>query len=131
MHSRYENLKFFIREDIIGNVQRLSPVFDERMQELSDKYKCLKQYRAIGLFGAFDVQDASGGIPKLQHQPAKDENVFQAYKRAYAEAGLVGLHRYPHIHSAPPLVINREELEDGFDRLDRAISVLDHELSKQ
>ena len=48
--------------------------------------------------------------------------------QAYGEAGLVGLHRYPHIHSAPPLCISEDELVDGFDRLDRALYVLDDEL---
>jgi hypothetical protein len=40
----------------------------------------------------------------------------------------VGLHRYPHIHSAPPLIITEKELLDGFDRLDEALCVLDEEL---
>jgi len=41
---------------------------------------------------------------------------------------LVGLHRYPHIHCAPPLSITEDELIDGFERLDRALDVLDEAL---
>lgn len=50
------------------------------------------------------------------------------YKKAYRAEGLVGLHRYPHIHCAPPLNISEEELIDGFERLDRALCVLDEAL---
>ena len=96
------------------------------MQRLADRHPCIKQYRNIGLFGCFDVQDITGSNPKLQHEAAHE--AFHKYKKAYHENGLVGLHRYPHIHCAPPLVINERELMDGFDRLDRAISVLDDSL---
>jgi len=126
--AAYENLKYFISEDVLGNVQRIAPLFERHMQELESKHGCIKQYRAIGLFGCFDVQDPNGANPKLQHEPPVNPEAFAAYKKAYAEAGLVGLHRYPHIHSAPPLVINEEELADGFDRLDQALTVLNRSL---
>lgn len=115
-----------MEHDIIGHVQQLAPIFQERMQHLADRHPCIKQYRAIGLFGCLDVQDVNGGNPKLQHEPAHE--AFHKYKRAYKDAGLIGLHRYPHIHCAPPLVISAVELRDGFDRLDRALSVLDDSL---
>ena len=96
------------------------------MRDIAAKHPSIKQYRSIGLFGCFDVQDISGANPKLQHEAAHE--AFAKYKQAYQENGLVGLHRYPHIHSAPPLNIEEDQLMDGFDRLDRAISVLDDAL---
>lgn len=122
----YENIKYLIQNDIIGRVQKLAPHFEGHMKRLADEHPCIKQYRAIGLFGCFDVQDLQGGNPKLQHEVAHD--AFHKYRAAYTENGLVGLQRYPHIHSAPPLVISEAELADGFDRLGRSISVLDDAL---
>lgn len=122
----YENVKYIIQNDIVGRVQRLAPLFESGMQRLADDHPCIKQYRAIGLFGCLDVQDVFGANPKLQHEAAHE--AFSKYKKAYAENGLVGLHRYPHIHCAPPLVITENELLDGFDRLSRAVSVLDDAL---
>ncbi|GAX15820.1 hypothetical protein FisN_3Lh267 [Fistulifera solaris] len=124
--TAYEAVKFLIQNDIVGHVQHLAPIFEANMQRLADQHPCIKQYRAIGLFGCFDVQDLTGAIPKLQHEPAHD--AFHKYKQAYHEAGLVGLHRYPHVHCSPPLVITEDELLDGFDRLSTAITVLDDAL---
>ena len=39
--------------------------------------------------------------------------------------GVIGFVRPPLLHCAPPLVITEEELRDGFDRVDRALGVLD------
>ena len=124
--TSYEVIKYILQEDIVGRVQRLEPVFQKEMQRIANAHPCIKQFRAIGLFGCFDVQDIKGNNPKLQHEPAHE--AFNKYKKAYAENGLVGLHRYPHVHCAPPLVISQDELLDGFDRLDRALYVLDDAL---
>jgi len=124
--AAYEAVKHILKADIVGHVQTLAPIFEEEMQRLANKHPCIKQYRAIGLFGCLDVQDIQGNNPKLQHEAAHE--AFLKYKQAYKENGLVGLHRYPHIHCAPPLVISEEEMRDGFQRLDNAISVLDDAL---
>jgi taurine---2-oxoglutarate transaminase len=124
--AAYENVKYLIQNDIVGRVQELAPVFDSWMQFLAEEHPCIKQYRAIGLFGCFDVHLPNGDNPKLQHEVAHE--AFRKYQQAYAKNGLVGLHRYPHIHCAPPLIITESELFDGFHRLDRALRVLDESL---
>jgi taurine--2-oxoglutarate transaminase len=96
------------------------------MEKLAQDHPCIKQYRSIGLFGCLDVHEPTGAIPKLQHETA--HSAFHKYKDAYRQNGLVGLHRYPHIHCAPPLIISENELIDGFQRLDRSLYVLDAEL---
>lgn len=126
MAVAYENLKYILCNDIVGRVHDMAPLFESCMQELAEKHPCIKQYRSIGLFGCLDVQDRDGSNPRLQHESAHE--AFAAYKKAFAENGLVGLHRYPHIHCAPPLIITEPELVDGFERLDRALTVLDEAL---
>jgi taurine--2-oxoglutarate transaminase len=126
MAVAYENTKYIIQNNIVGRVQSMAPLFEACMQKLADDHPCIKQYRAIGLFGCFDVQEPNGANPKLQHEAAHE--AFHKYKKAYTENGLVGLHRYPHIHCAPPLIISEHELIDGFQRLDRALHVLDEAL---
>jgi adenosylmethionine-8-amino-7-oxononanoate aminotransferase len=122
----YENIKYLLQNDIIGRVQNMAPLFEASMERLAENHPCIKQYRAIGLFGCLDVKQVDGTNPKLQHEAAHE--AFLKYKRAYAENGLAGLHRYPHIHCAPPLSITEDELLDGFDRLDRSLDVLDDAL---
>lgn len=125
----YENIKYLLQNNVVGRAKNMAPVFEECMEKLANDHDCIKQFRCIGLFGCFDVQDINGKIPKLQHEAAHE--AFLKYKEAYLKEGLVGLHRYPHIHCAPPLNIKEEELLDGFQRLGRALHVLDEALGYQ
>jgi len=129
MACAYENVKYLMEQNIVGRVQKLAPVFEENMAQLAATHPSIKQYRAIGLFGCFDVHDVDGSNPKLQHEAPTE--AFLKYKRAYTENGLIGLHRYPHIHVAPPLIINENELNDGFNRHDNALDTLDEALGHE
>lgn len=122
----YENVKFLIKEDVIGHVQRLAPVFESCMKDIAENHPSIKQYRSIGLFGCFDAHLPDGSNPQLQHTPV--DKAFVEYKKAYTANGLIGLLRPPHMHVAPPLVISEEELRDGFDRQDKALYALDEAL---
>jgi len=126
MAVAYENIKYLIENNIVGRSANMAPLFEACMQKLANDHPSIKQYRAIGMFGCFDIQDINGANPKLQHEAAHE--AFHKYKQAFLDNGLVGLHRYPHIHCAPPLSITEEELIDGFQRLDRALDVLDDAL---
>ncbi|GKY93251.1 hypothetical protein MPSEU_000292800 [Mayamaea pseudoterrestris] len=126
MACAYENVKYLIKNDIIGHVQRLAPVVDEQMKNLAENHPSIKQYRSIGLFGCFDVHNPDGSNPQLQHTAV--DKAFVEYKKAYTANGLMGLLRPPHLHVAPPLVISEDELIDGFERQDKALDVLDEAL---
>jgi len=126
MAVSYENTKFLLQNNIVGRTKAMAPLFEACMQQLTEDHPSVKQYRAIGLFGCLDIQDTQGKNPKLQHEAAGE--AFFKYKKAFIDEGLVGLHRFPHVHCAPPLTINEDELIDGFERLDRALHVLDEAL---
>ena len=81
--------------NIVSRVKAMAPLFETCMQRLTENHPCIKQYRAIGLFGCLDVQDVIGKNPKLQHEAAHD--AFHKYKEAFLQEGLVGIHRYPHV----------------------------------
>jgi adenosylmethionine-8-amino-7-oxononanoate aminotransferase len=126
MAVSYENTKYLLENNIVGRTKAMAPLFEACMHQLTEDHPSVKQYRAIGLFGCLDIQDTQGKNPKLQHEAAGE--AFFKYKKAFIDEGLVGLHRFPHVHCAPPLTITEEELIDGFERLDRALYVLDEAL---
>lgn len=122
----YENVKHLIKNDIVGRVQHLAPVFEDCMRTVADNHPSIKQYRSIGLFGCFDAQFPDGSNPQLQH--AALHKAFLEYKKSYADNGLIGLLRPPLLHVAPPLSITEEELIDGFERQNEALYALDDAL---
>lgn len=126
MACAYATIKHIIKNDVIGHVNNLEPVFENAMKTIAENHPCIKQYRSIGMFGCFDVQLPNGSNPQLHHEALNE--AFVKYKKAYSDNGLIGLMRPPQLHVAPPLVISKEELLDGFDRQDRALDVLDEAL---
>ena len=135
--TAYETIKYLLQNNIVQHVQTVALTFRNEMERLATIHPCIKQYRAIGLFGCFDVHDNNGCHPKLPYQTtnttdcsSNDCNMeaYQKYIKAYDDNGLIGLHRYPHIHCAPPLIISDDELHDGFQRLHQALLVLDDAL---
>lgn len=122
----YETVKHVIETDVVGQVQKMAPIFEDSMKQMAENHPSVKQYRAVGLFGCLDTQLPNGENPQLQHTPV--DSAYVQYKKACMENGLIGLLRPPHIHIAPSLIISEEELLDGFDRQDKALDVLDEAL---
>lgn len=79
MACAYENVKYLIKEDIIGHVQRLAPTFEKCMISLAENHPSIKQYRHIGMFGCFDAQSPDGSNPQLQHTAV--DKAFVEYKK--------------------------------------------------
>lgn len=79
MACAYENVKHLIKSDVIGHVQRIAPIFNECMQNLTEKHPSIKQYRHIGMFGCFDAHRPDGSNPQLQHTAV--DKAFVEYKK--------------------------------------------------
>ena len=119
----YESVKYLIEKDLPSRAAQLEEVMVEEMQSIVEKHGSVRQGRAIGLFGCFDLVDEKGTSIQKYQDPMPPK--VQHLKRAMLEEGLIGLFRPPLLHCAPPLVIEEGELRDGFRRLDRALCVLD------
>jgi len=124
MACAYECVKHTVKEDLAGKSAALEPVMVEEMEKLVAKHNSVRQARAIGLFGCLDLVGADGNFIQ-QYQDVQSDKVQEFRKAMFAE-GLWGLFRPPLLHCAPPLIINEEELRDGYARLDRALTTLDH-----
>merc|ERR1719469_544964 len=125
----YEALKFFLDKDLLGHVQNtIQPIMLEEINRLVDKYSCVKQGRVIGAFGCMDLVNPKTGRSLVRLGEPLPEAAMK-YKKAFNAEGLLGFARLPQVHCCPPLIISADELRDGFQRLDRALAVLEAELA--
>jgi len=124
MACAYECVKHIVKENLVANAAALEPIMVEEMGKLVAKHNCVRQARAIGLFGCLDLVGPDGNFIQ-QYQDAPGPKT-QEFRKAMFDEGLWGLFRPPLLHCAPPLIINEEELRDGFERLDRALTKLDY-----
>jgi len=122
----YECVKHMLEVDVVGNAARLEPTMVECTDRLVAEHPSVAQGRAMGLFGCLDLVTPDGRA--MQPLRGPPHAALPAFKRALLDNGVFGLVRPPLLHTAPPLVINEAELRDGFDRVGRALSVLDKQL---
>jgi len=126
MACAYECIKHMLQHDLVGNAARLEPVMRDGFSRLVDRHPSAKRARAIGLFGCIDLTGPDGKY--IQPLAGPMSPAVPAFKEALAAEGVYGFVRPPLLHAAPPLVISEAELRDGFDRVDRALDVLDTQL---
>jgi len=122
----YEVVKHTLRAGLVERAKAFEPQMVAGMQRLLVAHPCVRQARAVGLFGCLDLVGRDGQLlQRLEGPPAPEAAELKA---AMLREGLIGLFRPPHLHCAPPLVISEVELDDGFERLHRALTQLDQRL---
>jgi len=124
MACGYASLKHMLDIDLLNHVKNnVQPILISELDRLVQKHAYAKQARALGAFGCLDLMDPSTGERVMQLGEPMPQNM-QAFKKAFNAEGLIGFLRPPQVHCAPPLIISENELRDGFERLDRALSIL-------
>lgn len=121
----YETVKYMLKEQIVEKVQKLEPVMMQELQTLVLKHDSVRQARNVGLFGCLDLQNPEGKF--IQHLGAPLPPEVQLLRQALRDQGLLALFRPPLLHCCPPLVIQEEQLREGFSMLTKALELLDRE----
>ena len=53
MACAYENVKYLVKNNVIGHTKVLGSVMEREMKRIAENHPSIKQYRSIGLFGCF------------------------------------------------------------------------------
>jgi taurine--2-oxoglutarate transaminase len=94
------------------------------LTDLGEQHPSVGEVRSIGLFGIIElVRDRTTREPLAPFNKSSPEMI--AIRKSILEQGLF---LYTHWHTVliiPPLIIDEEQLEDGFDVLDKALMISD------
>lgn len=121
----YETMKYMVDKDVVGHVKQMEKVLARRMEQLLQRHNCLRQGRVRGLFGAFDLVGKDGQLIQRLFQDPNPEPVLK-FKKRLLENGIFMWVRAPVLHIAPPLIISEAELNTAMDKIDDAMTVMDH-----
>ena len=112
-----KTLEIYERDDIVGQVNSVSPTFQKRLQALGD-HPLAGQARGMGLIGALEL--VADKDSKRSFDPKK---AVGARVAAFAEQEGVILRALGGdiIAICPPLVISESEVDEIFDRFARAL----------
>jgi len=114
-----------IKEDkLVEHAAGMGPVLKRMMTDLGEAHPSVGEVRSIGLFGIIElVKDRRTKEPMAPWNGSSPE--MNALKKYCLDNGLF---LYTHWHTVliiPPLIITEEQLQEGFDILDKALEITD------
>jgi taurine--2-oxoglutarate transaminase len=117
------NIEVLEEEGLVENARRLEPVMKAEMARLQAKHPCMKEGRAIGLFGMIDVQKNARGEPFSPYGKVGPE--MAALTKLFKDKGLLTFVKGSNFTCIPPLCITEAELREGFAIVDEGLAMLD------
>ncbi len=114
-----KNIEILERENILQHVQDVSPYFLERLHALRAS-PIIGDTRGIGLVGCVEGRLTAGDESRL----ALDQKFGARIDEKCEEMGLIVRPLLNMCVFSPPLVITRQQIDDMFDILARAIDIL-------
>ncbi len=118
---------------VLDHVRKMAPYFSKKINELKDKHISVGDVRSIGLFGGVELNiDRNNKMPFNTPQDKIDGKILMVNKVAkYAMEHGVYINTWIlHFIIAPPLIIEKDDLDKGFDIIDGALKIADNEVKK-
>eukprot|EP01132_Coremiostelium_polycephalum_P001466 gene1466-1849_t len=122
--SAYGSLQYFLKNNVLDNVRKMAPILRNHLFELKKKHRCIKNVRSIGLFGIIELQQNAKGDPFVPYN-GPPHPVMTELKKNLINNGLYTLVRWSSFFTNPPLIISKEELDYGFNIIDRCLDKID------
>ncbi|MBL0150325.1 MAG: aminotransferase class III-fold pyridoxal phosphate-dependent enzyme [Ideonella sp.] len=107
-----ETLKIYAERDLVGQVRALAPQMQARLQALRS-HPLVTHARGVGLIGALEI--ARDLAPRVQAVAAEQGLIVRALRDAVAVC--------------PPLIITPAQIDELFDKLGRALDLVQREAS--
>ncbi len=121
------------RLNLLERARRMGEYLGKRLRELEDSHVSVGEVRGLGLFWAVDLAKNKTTKEPFNVQEDKylgrplvvDEVAAEMMKR-----GVYCMSWINHIIVAPPLIIEREEIDQGVNALDKALKIADEKADK-
>ncbi len=122
-----EVLKIYEDEDLISNAAGMGKYIDQQVEQLKQKHPSIGDWRNTGLLGCLElVKNRETKEPMAPFNAKPDEMVVMNKVAArLKELGMYTFVRWNYIFIAPPLCINKEQIDEGLMMISDAVSIAD------
>jgi len=122
-----EVLKIYEDEDLINNAAEMGKYIEEKVAEMALKHPSIGDFRNTGLLGCIElVKNRTSKEPMAPFNAKPDEMVIMNKVAAkIKELGMYTFVRWNYIFIAPPLCINRQQVDEGLSIISQAIAIAD------
>jgi len=123
------NIQVMKQDQIVEHAAAMGPVLKRLLTDLGEAHPSVGEVRSIGLFGILElVKDRQTREPMTPWNSSSPE--MTALRKYCLEHGVF---LYTHWHTVliiPPLIINQEQMAEGFKVLDEALEITDRAVHK-
>lgn len=122
-----EVLKIYEDENLIENAVAMGKYMDAKVEGLKMKHLSIGDWRNTGLLGCIElVKNKKTKEPMAPFNAKPDEmTVMNKVAARLKELGMYTFVRWNYIFVAPPLCINKEQIDEGLAMISEAISIAD------
>jgi taurine--2-oxoglutarate transaminase len=122
-----EVLKIYEDDNLIENAAAMGKYVDEKMEELRKEHPSIGDWRNTGLLGCIElVKNKTTKEPMAPFNAKPDEMaVMNKVAARLKELGMYTFVRWNYIFIAPPLCINKEQIDEGLAMISDAILIAD------
>ena len=126
-----EVLKIYEDEGLIENTVAMGKYIDSEIERMKQKHPSIGDWRNTGLLGCLElVKDRKTKEPMAPFNAKPDEMaVMNKVAARIKDLGMYTFVRWNYIFIAPPLCINKEQVDEGLSIISEAISIADKEIS--
>jgi taurine--2-oxoglutarate transaminase len=122
-----EVLQIYEDENLISNAAEMGRYMESKVEQMKQKHPSIGDYRNTGLLGCIElVKNRKTKEPMAPWNATNDEMaVMNKVNAKLLELGLFTFVRWNFIFTAPPLCINRDQMDEALDIISKAISIAD------
>ena len=126
-----EVLKIYEDDGLIENAASMGKYVDERVKDLMAIHPSIGDFRNTGLLGCIElVKNRATKEPMAPFNAKPDEMVVMNKVAAkLRELGMYTFVRWNYIFIAPPLCINKNEIDEGLAIISEAIKIADENVN--
>lgn len=125
MAAAIATIEVYQEENLIERAREMGEKLSRGLVELAERHYVIGEIRGAGLLQVIElVKNRETREPLSEFNKPLSEPL-QKVSKALRDAGLNVFTRWNMIFSTPPLTINDEQLQDGLDGLDQALTLID------
>lgn len=122
-----EMLQVYEDDHLIGHAAQMGKYVNTQMEALKQKHKSVGDWRNTGLLGCFEiVKNRDTKEPMAPFNAKPDEmTVMNKVAAKIRELGMYSFVRWSYIFVAPPLIVSKEQIDEGMAIVSEAIAIAD------
>lgn len=124
-----ETLKIYEDENLIANAAAMGKYLDAQVEKLKQKHPSIGDWRNTGLLGCLElVKNQQTKEPMAPFNAKPDEMaVMNKVAAKIKELGMYTFVRWSYVFIAPPLIITKEQIDEGLAIISEALSIADEQ----